>query len=187
MGQEILSGILRYRYLTSGVVMMGLLLLTHPILGLDYLLIGFVHTKTYDTMEIIYKIIFFNINFSQMLLIFQDSCYQTYSLTLPNSSPSHAPQPPIPSQATFLNSFFSYRVPLGFPGVVEMGFPHVQVQPTQRHIIREIVLSLTQQPSNASASLVSGMVGFHVYLLLLCWNFASFQLAQVLDMLSQSL
>lgn len=48
-----LSGILRYRYLTSGVVMMDLLLLTHPILGLDYLLIGFVHTKTYDTMEII--------------------------------------------------------------------------------------------------------------------------------------
>lgn len=54
-----LSSILRYRYLTSGVVMMGLLLLTHPILGLDFLLIGFVHTKTYDTMEIIYKIIFF--------------------------------------------------------------------------------------------------------------------------------
>lgn len=87
----------------------------------------------------------------------------------------------------FFNSFFPHRVPLGFPAVMEMGFPHVYVQPTQRHIIREIVLSLTQLPSNASASLVSGMVGFHVYLLLLCWNFASFQLAQVLDMLSQSL
>lgn len=53
-----LSGILRYRYLTSGVVMMSLLLLTHSILSLDYLLIGLVSTKTYDTVESIYKIFF---------------------------------------------------------------------------------------------------------------------------------
>lgn len=51
----------------------------------------------------------------------------------------------------------------------------------------QIVLSLSQQPSNASASLVSGMVEFHVYLPVMCWNFASFQIAQVLDMRSQSL
>lgn len=57
-GQEMLSGILRDKYLTSGIVLMGLLLLTHSVLGLDYLLIGFVCTKTYDTVESIYNIIF---------------------------------------------------------------------------------------------------------------------------------
>lgn len=54
------------------------------------------------------------------------------------------------------------------------------------YIIEENVFFLSQEPSNANRSSVSGGVGFHSHLLV-CWGFVCLVLAQIFYMLSQSL